>query len=129
MHAGESNSQPCKRECQSRRNHGQNRRLPADTLQADLHSFTAYTLTAVNELHARMAAAEEAELHAANTYAAARDATVALQREFHDVTTNVKTQTKARFGDDSNEVAALGLKKKSERKPPTRQRKTGNNGE
>jgi len=120
----------------------QHRRLPAHVLQADLHSFTAlkaiigyapsntaYTLTAVNELHARMTAAEEIELHAANTYAAARDDAVALQREFHDMVTNVKTQTKAQFGDDSNEVAALGLKKKSERKSPTRQRKTDNNGE
>jgi len=32
----------------------------------------------------------------------------------------VKTQVRAQYGEDSNELAALGLKKKSEKKSPTR---------
>jgi hypothetical protein len=43
-----------------------------------------------------------------------------MQWEFHDAILGVKNQVKAQYGADSDEVAALGLKKKSERRPPTR---------
>ena len=118
-----------------------NRRLPPDTLQDDLDCITALkviqgyapsnpadTLAAVTDLQARVVAAEDREFHLANSYAAARDETVALQNERHERVKSVKNQVRAQFGEDSNEVASIGLKKTSERKPPKRQSKTDGNG-
>lgn len=114
-----------------------NRRLSPSTLQADLDCITALkaiegyapsnpadTLTAVNDIQARVAAAQERELHAANAYAAARDDAVILENERHERVKSVKNQVRAQYGNDSNEVASLGLKKASERKPTKRQGKT-----
>ena len=111
-----------------------NRRLPPDTLQADLDCITALkaiegyapsnpadTLTALNDIQTRVAAAQERELHAANAYAAARDDAVLLENERHERVKSVKNQVRAQYGNDSNEVASLGLKKTSERKPTKRQ--------
>ena len=113
-----------------------NRRLPPDTLQADLDCITALkaiegyapsnpadTLTALNDIQTRVAAAQERELHAANAYAAARDDAVLLENERHERAKSVKNQVRAQYGNDSNEVASLGLKKASERKPTKRQGK------
>jgi len=108
-------------------------RVPPLVLQADIDAFLAlkviadykpanpdYTLSAVTEKHDNVHAAREAEIHAQNAFAAARDASVAAQWAFHDVILDVKNQAKAQFGPDSDQVAALGLKKKSERKSPSR---------
>ena len=118
-----------------------NRRLPPDTLQDDLDCLTALkviqgyapsnpadTLAAVTELQARVTAAEDREFHLANSYAAARDDAVALQNERHERVKSIKNQVRAQFGEDSNEVAAIGLKKTSERKAAKRQSKTDTNG-
>ena len=86
------------------------------------------TLAALTDLQTRVSAAEEREFHLANSYAAARDETLALQNERHDRVKSVKNQVRAQFGNDSNEVASLGLKKASERKPPKRQSKPDGNG-
>jgi hypothetical protein len=53
---------------------------------------------------------------------AKRAAANAAEWEFHNVMLGAKVQVTAQFGDDSDEVAALGLKKKSEYKAPTRRR-------
>ena len=111
-----------------------NRRHSPDTLQADLDCITALkviegyapsnpadTLAALNDLQARVAAAQERELHAANAYAAARDNAVLLENERHERVKGVKNQVRAQYANDSNEVASLGLKKSSERKPTKRQ--------
>ena len=45
---------------------------------------------------------------------AARDDAVATEWTFHDYVLGVKDQIRAQFGKDSNEVQAMGLKKKSE---------------
>ena len=50
----------------------------------------------------------------AATAAASRDDEIASQWAFHDYILGAKTQVKAQFGDSSNEIQALGLKKKSE---------------
>jgi hypothetical protein len=60
------------------------------------------------------------ELRAQNALDAARDATIAIQWEHHKLILGVKDQVIAQFGADSNDVASLGLKKKSERKAPAR---------
>ena len=51
---------------------------------------------------------------------AARDALATSRQHFHTQMLSAKTQVRAQFGPDSNEVAALGLKKKSEHKPRSR---------
>jgi hypothetical protein len=75
-----------------------------------------YSLPAVSAAYDRLNAAHEAELHARNTHAASRDALIAAQHEFHELILGVKSQVKAIYGPDSDELAALGLKKRSERK-------------
>ena len=117
------------------------RRLPADVLQADLDCITALkmikgytpsnpadTLEAIEAIQTRVTAAEDHEFHLGNSYAAARDDTTDLQHLRHDRVKSIKNQIRAQFGDDSNEVAAIGLKKSSERKPPKRQSRTDGNG-
>jgi hypothetical protein len=54
--------------------------------------------------------------------AAKRDAANASEWEFHNAMLGAKTQVTAQFGPDSDEVAALGLKKRSEYKTPTRRK-------
>lgn len=56
--------------------------------------------------------------------AAKRAAANAGEWKFHNVILGAKTQVTAQFGDDSDEVAALGLKKKSDYKNPTRRKQT-----
>lgn len=67
--------------------------------------------------------AEAALVHAENALAAARDATVAAQWEFHNLMLGVKQQVIAQYGPNSDQVAALGMKKKTERRRPTRPEK------
>ena len=113
-----------------------NQRLPAHVLQADLDCITALkaiegyapsnpadSLAAITELQTRTAAAGERELHTANSHAAARDDAVLLENQRHERVKSIKNQIRAQFGDDSNEVASLGLKKASERKAPKRKTK------
>jgi len=47
-----------------------------------------------------------------------RDAKVLDEWEFHDFIRNMRIQVKAQYGENSDEVAAVGLKKKSEYKNP-----------
>lgn len=75
-----------------------------------------YSFPAVSAAYQRLNAAHEAELHARNTHAATRATLIAAQHEFHELILGVKSQVKAIYGPDSDELAALGLKKRSERK-------------
>jgi hypothetical protein len=76
-----------------------------DKLQAAL---TEMTQGQVDERQQRAAAA------------AARDDAVAQEWAFHNLMLNAKDQVIAQYGRDSNEAQSVGLKKKSERKSPTR---------
>lgn len=111
----------------------QSKRLPPVKIEADetgfaalrtIHGYTpinqAYTLEAVSNVHAELENSRTAEVQAAAAAAAARDRTVAREWEFHNLMLGVKEQVIAQFGKDSTEVQALGLKRKSEYKPPTR---------
>ena len=53
---------------------------------------------------------------------AKRAAANAGEWEFHNAMLGAKVQVTAQFGDDSDEHAALGMKKKSEYKSPTRRK-------
>ena len=78
-------------------------------------SIEAVTAT-FNELQA----GEAALVHAQIALDTARDKLAATEQRFHKQILDVKTQVRAQYGEDSNELAALGLKKKSEKKSPTR---------
>lgn len=111
----------------------QRSRVSPQVLQADMDAYLslkviagyqpsnpAHSLSAIAELHDKLRASLETELHAHHAFAAARDASLAMQWEFHDAILGVKNQVKAQYGANSDEVATLGLKKKSERRTPTR---------
>jgi hypothetical protein len=108
-------------------------RLSPEIQQADENTFLAlkaiagyspanpaYSLATVTARYDAMRAAAEVELRAQNALDAARDAAIAAQWEHHNLILGVKDQVIAQFGPDSDEVASLGLKKKSERKTPAR---------
>ncbi|MCM8596689.1 hypothetical protein [Accumulibacter sp.] len=112
-------------------------RLSPEILQADENAFLAvkamvgyspanpaYNLATLTAKYEAMRAAQEAELRAQNALDAARDTAVAAQWEHHNLILGVKDQVTAQFGADSDQLASLGLKKKSERKTPARGGKT-----
>ena len=57
-------------------------------------------------------------------YEAARTREIAAGWDFHERIINAKAEVIVQFGADSQEVHAVGLKKKSERKRPVRRRTT-----
>jgi hypothetical protein len=116
----------------------QSRRLKPSQIQADRDAFSAlqavtgyapanpaYALTTVTATQASLAAAQAAEAQADAAAAAARDNAVAREWEFHNMMLGVKDQIVAQFGSDSNEVQAVGLKKKSEYSRPKPRAKKG----
>jgi|SRR6266542_3361779 len=82
-----------------------------------------YTQQAAVSMMEVMTNAQRAELNAQNALATARDDAAAAEWEFHNFMLRIKDQVIASFGSNSNEVQALGLKKKSERKTPGRKPK------
>ena len=66
-------------------------------------------LTALKDL-------QNAEAQVAAALKSARDNTVAAEWDFHNYILGVKKQVTAQYGDSSNEIQSLGLKKKTEYK-------------
>ncbi len=106
-----------------------NRRLRSHVLRADYESLIAvqhlegytstnadYTRDKLIAAHKAMEAARAAEIYAENALAAARHAAIKAEWEFHNAILGAKNQVVAQYGTDSDEVQAIGLKKKSERK-------------
>lgn len=80
-------------------------------------SFSVNSIqTAIDDLLAKrdIEAQKQADLDAA------RDDATAAEWAFHNAILGAKDQVIAQFGDDSNELQALGLKKKSEYKSPSK---------
>lgn len=111
------------------------RALPPKTIQDDLDAFAALknipTYKAANPdfdiangdtAKADMEAKQVKAAQDAAAAAASRDDEIAGQWAFHDFIIGAKQQVKAQFGDSSNEIQALGLKKKSEYKSPTKKK-------
>ena len=80
----------------------------------------AYELVNGTAAKAAKEAAETKSVQDAMAAAASRDGEIAAQWAFHDFMTGAKIQVKAQFGDSSNELQAMGLKKKSEYKKATK---------
>jgi len=83
---------------------------------------TKLSETSAAGILAMMQAAQQAEVNAQNTLDAARDAAVKTEWDFHNFMLAIKAQVLAQYGDDSDQVQALGLTKKSERKAPVRKK-------
>ena len=109
------------------------RRIAPAVLQADLESFAAlqaitnytpanaaYTLAAITALKQSMEAKQTAETQAAAALASARDTATDGEWEFHKAMLGSRTQVNAQFGENSDQVQSVGLKKKSEYKKPSR---------
>ncbi len=115
----------------------QTTRINGDTLQADKDSFAAakaiqnyqpanaaFSIQNVQTASDEVQAAQQAWAQAVAALEAARDAAVAKEWAFHNAVLGLKSQVVAQFGQDSNEVQAVGLKKKSEYKSRARNGKT-----
>lgn len=109
------------------------RQLSQEELQEDLDSFAGleslgdydpsnadYATANGKTLKADMQASETKEVQDYAVYQASRDAKVAKQWAFHDFVRNAKIQVKAQYGESSDELQTVGLKKKSEYKSPKR---------
>lgn len=107
------------------------KRLTPVRIQADRDAFAAlqaisgyapanqaYAMTAITAASTALAAAQQAETQAAAAAAAARDDAARREWEFHELMLGVKDQVVAQYGKDSNEVQAIGLKKRSEYSRP-----------
>jgi hypothetical protein len=105
------------------------RQLTPAELQDDLEAFAGlegisgytpanseYSVAKGATLKATMQGSQTSETQKYNDWQAARDKKVADQWAFHDFIRNARVQVKAQFGEDSDEVASTGLKKKSEYK-------------
>lgn len=112
-----------------------NKRLPSTVLQADLDSFAAlqaistynpmnndYKLDSITDIKDQMEESQTTETQALAAANSARDNATAKEWEFHERMLGAKDQVKAQFGVNSNELQAIGLKKKSDYK--TGRRKT-----
>ena len=111
----------------------QSRRLKPLILQADENGYTSlqtmatyspinqtFSLEGLIAARTKMADLRNAEGEAQAAAMATRDATVAAEWAFHNLMLGVKAQVIAQFGGDSDELASLGRKKKSEYKMPGR---------
>jgi hypothetical protein len=68
--------------------------------------------------------ADEDAFHAHNASESARDAQTVAQWALHRLAMDLRVQVKAQYGMDSDEVQAVGMKKKSKYQTPVRTKKT-----
>jgi hypothetical protein len=107
-------------------------RISNTVLQADLDAQVAlaamtdykpanaaYSTANVTTTLTAMQTAQQAELRAQTALDTARDAAAAAEWRFHEAMLGAKDQVVAQYGANSDQLQALGLKKKSERKRPT----------
>ena len=82
--------------------------------------YSAANLTAAQTA---MISSQNTEVQKEGEAAAARDTANAAEWTFHNKIQGAKKQVIAQYGEDSDQVQAIGLKKKSERKKPVRKPK------
>jgi hypothetical protein len=111
------------------------RRLSAQLLDQDVDSLNGLntiegystkrkeaTLEALQQTYQVMLTQQQAETEKLALYRAASDAARLAEWEFHNAILAMKEVVLGQFGADSNEAQSVGLKKKSDRKRPTRQK-------
>ena len=90
----------------------------------DYHPANAqYALTLGHTLKSTYDTARAAEDVAKRAFEAARDSAVAAEQALHDYIQGARTQVEAQYGPNSDQLQAVGLKKKSERKKSARKPK------
>jgi hypothetical protein len=107
------------------------RRIAPSVLQADRDAWAAlktmagyapskgnFSISTIQAAVDDLIAKREIEAQKQADLDSARDDATAGEWAFHNLVLGAKDQVIAQFGDDSNEVQALGLKKKSEYKSP-----------
>ncbi len=112
-----------------------NRRLSPSILNQDtdslngLNAIQGYntlrqeaTPEALQQAYQTMLTMQQAETEKLALYRAAADAARLAEWEFHNAILAMKEVVRGQFGADSNEAQSVGLKKKSDRKRPTRQK-------
>ena len=112
-----------------------NRRLTPAVINQDIDSYNGSkaidgystkrlnaTPEALQQAYQTMLAQQQAETEKLAMYRAASDAARLAEWEFHNAILAMKEVVKGQFGSDSNEAQSIGLKKKSDRKRPTRQK-------
>jgi hypothetical protein len=111
----------------------QSRRINPALLRADLDAQVAlasisdykpanpdFSLEIIQEALQAVRDARDGEILAQTAVDTARDAAAAAEWRFHEVMLGVKDQIIAQYGKNSDQVQALGLKKKMEYKRPVR---------
>ncbi len=79
-----------------------------------------FSLGSLEALADDLAKKKAARLRKEGEAKAARDSEVVAEHAFHHAILGAKDQVRAQFGDSSNELQSIGLKKKTERKAPKR---------
>ena len=110
-----------------------NRKLTDDQIEANREALVAlramanykpanaaYTVEAMNTREAAMIAAQQEVVRVQNMLAAARDARDAAELLFHHDMSEAKQQVRAQYGMNSDEVQAMGLKKRNDYRRPRR---------
>ncbi|MEH2465775.1 hypothetical protein [Nostoc sp.] len=113
----------------------QTRRLPSQSISQDITSLhglqtvsnydtTRADASVANLLQAYqdMLTQQQAETEKLTLYRAATDSARLAEWEFHNAVLAMKEVIRGQYGSDSDEAQAVGLKKKSERKRPTRRK-------
>lgn len=86
------------------------------TLNVDAGAMMSRVSVVISEARALIApAVKSTSRHRVINAAAGMDALIAARRGMHGVILGVKNEAKAYYGPSSDQIAALGLKKKSER--------------
>lgn len=109
------------------------RRLSPQTISQDIDCFnglgtienyatlrTDATPESLQAAFQAMIAQQQLETERQVLYKAAADAARRAEWEFHNAVLAMKEVVRGQFGSDSNEAKSVGLKKKSERKRPAR---------
>ena len=87
-------------------------------------SNPAFSKANAAAIKAKTLAKQEKEAQDYAAWQASRDGAVAAERERHDFVLGARAQVKAQYGENSDELQAMGLKKKSEYKKPTKKPKS-----
>lgn len=113
------------------------RRLPQAVLQSDLEAVAAlemianynpsnpaYELAGAQTLRTAMQTKQTKEVQDKAAAEASKDAAIGGEWDVHEFVQGMRTQVKAQFGENSDELAAVGLKKKSDYRNPKQKKPT-----
>ena len=111
------------------------RRLRPQNISQDIDSFhglqtvSTYNTTRADastaklqEVYQAMLISQQTETEKLALYRAASDAARLAEWEFHNAVLAMKEVVRGQYGSDSDEAQAVGLKKKSDRKRPSRKK-------